>query len=67
MSKKRFSNNFKELQDIIKTLESKDIELDEIMKLYSKGMKLVVDCKKELTNAEQKITILNEKKNFNHE
>tara|TARA_B100000131_G_C17842595_1_gene502458 strand:+ start:412 stop:609 length:198 start_codon:yes stop_codon:yes gene_type:complete len=64
MSKKNFSTRFQELQDIIKLLESKDIQLDEIVSLYSKGLKLVSACKKDLINAEQKITILN-KENFN--
>jgi len=62
MAKNSFSSSFKELQNIIKKLESKNIELDEIMDLYSKGMKLVSDCKEELINAEQKITILNQEK-----
>ena len=62
MSEKNFSTRFKDLQDIIKLLESKDIELDEIVNLYSKGIKLVSECKEDLTNAEQKITILNKEK-----
>ena len=58
MSKETFENNLKELEGIVKTLESADISLDEMLELFEKGIKLTKSCTTQLENAEQKITVL---------
>ncbi len=50
-----FENNLKELELIVQKLESGDCNLDESLELYSKGVKLSAECKKQLEAARQKI------------
>lgn len=50
-----FENNLKELENIVNKLESGDCGLDESLELYSKGITLSVECKKQLETARQKI------------
>ena len=50
-----FENNLKELESIVTKLESGECGLDESIELYSKGVKLSADCKKQLETARQKI------------
>ena len=50
-----FENNLKELENIVQKLESGDLGLDESLELYSKGVKLSSECKKQLETARQKI------------
>lgn len=50
-----FEDNLKELEIIVSKLESGNCGLDESIELYSKGIKLSSQCKKQLENAKQKI------------
>lgn len=50
-----FENNLKELEKIVQKLESGDCGLDESLELYSKGIQLSAECKKQLETARQKI------------
>ena len=52
---KSFEENIKELELIVQKLESGNCGLDESIELYSKGLKLSGECKKQLDNAKQKI------------
>ncbi len=58
-NKINLKKTFLELENILNQLESSDIDIDEMVLLYEKGMKLTKNCKKKLEQAEQKITILN--------
>lgn len=46
------------LQEIVKKLENGGLALDESVKLFEEGAHLAKFCNKELENAEQRITAL---------
>ncbi len=52
---KTFEENLNELEQIVSKLENGNCGLDESIELYSKGLKLSADCKKQLEGAKQKI------------
>ena len=54
---------FKDLEDILNQLESSDIDIDEMVKLYEKGMAISEECKQKIKNAELKIELINQNKN----
>ena len=53
-----FEESCLRLEEIIAKLEDEKLSLDESVKLYEEGMKLVTKCNKELMDAERKIKIL---------
>ncbi len=55
-----FENNLKNLEMIVEKLESGQCGLDESLKLYTDGVKLSADCKKQLESARQKIENLSD-------
>ena len=50
--------NFENLEDILKQMQSSDITLDKSFELYNKGLKLVQDCNGQLEKIEKKIEII---------
>ena len=58
MSEKKFEEAMERLEQIVETLESGDLVLDESLKIFEEGMGLVNFCTKKLEEAEQKVTIL---------
>lgn len=60
---KTFEDNLKELEEIANNLESGNLNLDEAIKEFEKGMKLSKECTKKLDLAEKKINILVENDN----
>jgi exodeoxyribonuclease VII small subunit len=58
MSEKKFEEAMERLEQIVETLESGDLALDESLKIFEEGMGLVNFCTKKLEEAEQKVTIL---------
>ena len=58
MSEKKFEEAMERLEQIVETLESGDLSLDESLKVFEEGMGLVNFCTKKLEEAEQKVTIL---------
>lgn len=52
---KSFEENIAELEQIVSKLENGNCGLDESIELYSKGLKLSAECKKQLDVAKQKI------------
>ena len=48
--------SIEKLNDIIKKLESEEITLEETLKLYKEGAKLISSCKKEIENAKQVVS-----------
>lgn len=47
-----------ELEHIVRALESGDLELEEALDRYSRGVKLLADLHKRLENAEQQVQVL---------
>ena len=60
MSKKdmTFEDAIRELEKIATSLENEKIDLDESLKLYEEGVKLVRYCNKLIESAERKIKVL---------
>jgi exodeoxyribonuclease VII small subunit len=58
MSEKKFEEAMERLEQIVETLESGDLALDQSLKIFEEGMGLVNFCTKKLEEAEQKVTIL---------
>lgn len=51
---------FLEIENIIKTLESDEISLKESIELYGNGVKLVSQCKEELSGIEKEMIVIEE-------
>lgn len=56
--KENFEKNLKELEEVVKSLESGNVELDDMLSLFERGIKLTKSCTKLLDEAEQKINVL---------
>ena len=56
-----YEESMKELEQVVKDLESSDLTLDEAIVKFEKGMKLSKHCSELLDGAEKKITLLIEK------
>ncbi|MCI8641720.1 MAG: exodeoxyribonuclease VII small subunit [Clostridia bacterium] len=61
MSKTNFEDNMQNLEQIVTELEKGDLNLEESIIKFEKGIKLSKECNKMLEEAEKKITILLEK------
>lgn len=55
---KSFEESIERLEVIVKLLESGEATLDDSIKLYSEGVKLVGECNKKLDETERKIKLL---------
>ncbi len=59
MAKKtNFEKNMNELTDIVYKMENDDIDIDESVKLYKKGMTLAKTLSKSLNDIEEEVLIL---------
>ena len=56
----KFEESINQLDDIVSKLESGKLSLDESVELYSKGMKLCVECADKLNEVKGKIAQLEE-------
>lgn len=56
--KKSFEEDLKQLEEIAGKLESGNLDLDEAIEEFEKGMKLSKKCSEKLDMAEKKINIL---------
>ena len=54
----KFEESIKQLDEILEKLEGGKIPLDESVDLYSKGMKLCVECAEKLNEVKGKIALL---------
>ncbi len=63
MAERKFETALTELEEIVRGLESGDLPLDEALKAFEKGMKLVRFCSDKLEEAEKKVTMLVQKEN----
>ena len=50
-----FESSLKELESIVEKLEDEDINLEDSVKSFEKGINLVKQCQEQLQNAELKI------------
>lgn len=55
MNEKTFEQLLKELQEIVTSLESGKLSLEESVKKYQEGMELSLECKKRLDQAKEVI------------
>lgn len=60
MTKKTYEESVKRLEEIVFALESGELSLDESMKLFEEGAKLVSFCSSSLDKAQTKIKELTE-------
>lgn len=58
--KKTIEEQFAELEDILKDMDSQDVGLMESFELYNKGLVMVKELNEQLDEIEQKITVVNE-------
>ena len=58
MTELSFEKALEKLEKIVEDLESGDISLDEALKRYEEGIKLVRLCNKKLQTAQKKVEIL---------
>ncbi len=63
--KMNFEEAIKQLAEIVKSLESGEVPLDESIALYEKGMKLSKQCTELLEKAEQKVRFLQQNEGQN--
>lgn len=60
-----FEETMKQLEEVVQKLEAGDLNLDDSIKEFEKGMKLSKNASNYLENAEKKITMLVEDKEGN--
>lgn len=53
-----FETNLEQLDKIVTDLEQGQLPLDQSLKAFEQGVKLIRDCQKALKDAEQKVQIL---------
>ena len=65
--KKTFEDALIRLEEIVRQLEEGKINLDEMLKIYDEGAKLIQFCLSKLDDAENKIKVFkgNSEKDFN--
>lgn len=54
----KFEENMERLEEILRTLESGEADLDTLLKLYEEGVSLIRSCNAQLQSAEQKVKML---------
>ena len=62
-----FNKGLAELEVIINKMESGELNLEDSLKYFEKGVKLHRQCHSALTDAEQRINILSEEDNYGEE
>ncbi|MCX7123268.1 MAG: exodeoxyribonuclease VII small subunit [Gammaproteobacteria bacterium] len=55
-----FEENMQQIEKIVADLERQSVPLEEAIGLYETGIGLIKNCQKILTEAEQKVRILND-------
>ncbi|MBN2032375.1 MAG: exodeoxyribonuclease VII small subunit [Deltaproteobacteria bacterium] len=58
MTEKKFEEAMERLENIVESLEKGDLSLEESLKFFEEGMKLVSFCSGKLEEAEQKVMML---------
>jgi len=58
MAKASFENSMKKLETVVSKLESDEVSLEESLKLFEEGVKLMRFCHLRLNEVEEKVQIL---------
>ena len=58
MAEKKFEKSMQRLEEIVLSLEEGELPLEDSLKVFEEGMKLVKFCSNKLEEAEQKVTLL---------
>jgi exodeoxyribonuclease VII small subunit len=58
MAQRKFEDAMERLEGIVKDLDGGELSLEESLKVFEEGMKLIKFCTEKLDEAEQKITKL---------
>jgi exodeoxyribonuclease VII small subunit len=58
MAEKKFEEAMERLEDIVESLEGGDLSLEDSLKIFEEGVKLIGFCSKKLEEVEQKVTML---------
>jgi len=53
-----FEQSLKQLETLVESLENGNLNLDESLKSFEKGIKITRDCQSALSEAEQRVRIL---------
>ena len=53
-----FEDSLKQLESLVETLETGNLNLENSLKSFEKGIKITRDCQAALANAEQRVRIL---------
>ena len=62
-----FNKGLSDLEEIVKTMESGDLSLEDSLAYFSKGVELTKSCQLALDSARQKISKLTEQDGFKSE
>lgn len=58
MAKDKFEDAMKRLEDIVEGLESGDLPLEDSLKSFEEGMKLLTFCSNKLDEVEKRVAVL---------
>lgn len=58
MAEKKFEDAMERLEEIVQSLESSDLSLDDSLAIFEEGVKLIGFCSKKLEEAEEKVNLL---------
>jgi exodeoxyribonuclease VII small subunit len=58
MAKEKFEDALEKLEDIVRKMEAGDIPLDEALKSFEEGVKLIRFCSARLEETERRVEIL---------
>lgn len=59
--KANFAEAFKELEDIVQWFEASEVDLEEGLKKFERGLELAKKCRARLSEVENKVTRIKEK------
>lgn len=59
--KANFAEAFKELEDIVQWFEASEVDLEEGLKKFERGLELAKKCRSRLSEVENKVTQIKEK------
>lgn len=57
-NKNTIEENFEQLEEILRNMQSEDVTLDKSFELYNQGLKLVKACNNKIDTIEKKIEII---------
>lgn len=63
MAKEKFEDALEKLEDIVRKMEAGDMPLDETLKSFEEGIKLIRFCSSKLEETERRVETLLEKEN----